>query len=873
MNVLAKCPANCHSIQGQVYGLGIHPDISPICLSALADKAISEYGGIISISIFPGLEKYIILDKNAKTKIGKIKMTSFFGRTKKSYIVSKVDNVDLVEKDIRILDFKGKITNEGRVEIRLNGKWGTICNKKNNIESAKRICKDLGYNDGKWASPDGQAGFCKNFKGNDYCGSANYKSMFSEISCNSDSENFATCSKKNANSQECTQTNNSIISCTTQSFENTETTPSGTAKLEKLTKTSEYVIGRLELFNMGQFSPVCNTGFSSDSAIVACKQMGYDSGSLITPDPEKHITKAIDDSSPFSASEVKCSGTEKKLSECNIKQSDIKCTHDLDVVLRCEGQRGDPTGKSQIPGSSLIEAPPALGKLTMIKLKADCKLKGNNVKLRGDPGSLYIVKCPAHCISEKGNIWGLGLYTHDSNVCLAAIHAGVITDEKGGSFSLTKIWGQKFYFGTQRNGVNSNELNDKQNVSFTISALNSQWKNMWIFFKENRVGTFIEKQTQINLRSKSRFNLNSLNNNMLSFAEMRMQTKLQSQSKLSSLLATGAPKPVFEWIECDPSHNFSDKEKGAVLIDDHNMTGMSKYQIILKASMADFKNKKSYLFSYSGCGGFNIYLDELDTIVIGDPCNESNQVNTGIPFAMNDKTIIWIFYENTNIKVAVFNEKSNKPLAKTFNKSLAIMSGKSIGIGRKAEANDSFFFGSIDFVQVYADEVPFSMIPKIIDDINNRNKAPVAETSRETVDNRSCVSPCSDGKVPGEPGAPEPPKGADPCKNYFSQILFKFFISLFIIKYFFIFIDGGVDTNVVISSNVKKVEISSLMSNFISDYQSRSSATIGIKSDFNLRPNQGLISSSSISASELSLSSSKSKSSAIMSGKLNSKKL
>ena len=58
LNVLAKCPSNCHLTKEKVYGLGIHPDMSPICLSALADNAMSLYGGIISISIIPGLDEY-----------------------------------------------------------------------------------------------------------------------------------------------------------------------------------------------------------------------------------------------------------------------------------------------------------------------------------------------------------------------------------------------------------------------------------------------------------------------------------------------------------------------------------------------------------------------------------------------------------------------------------------------------------------------------------------------------------------------------------------------------------------------------------------------------------------------------------------------
>lgn len=58
MSVLARCPSNCHLTSEDVYGLSIHPDASPICLSALVDNAISYYGGIISISILAGLNNY-----------------------------------------------------------------------------------------------------------------------------------------------------------------------------------------------------------------------------------------------------------------------------------------------------------------------------------------------------------------------------------------------------------------------------------------------------------------------------------------------------------------------------------------------------------------------------------------------------------------------------------------------------------------------------------------------------------------------------------------------------------------------------------------------------------------------------------------------
>jgi len=60
MSVLARCPSDCHLNTEEVYGLSIHPDASPICLSALVDNAVSFYGGIISISILAGLNNYSV---------------------------------------------------------------------------------------------------------------------------------------------------------------------------------------------------------------------------------------------------------------------------------------------------------------------------------------------------------------------------------------------------------------------------------------------------------------------------------------------------------------------------------------------------------------------------------------------------------------------------------------------------------------------------------------------------------------------------------------------------------------------------------------------------------------------------------------------
>jgi hypothetical protein len=45
-------------VQVRAIGLGIHPEESPICINALVDRALSFYGGVISVNIYKGLSSY-----------------------------------------------------------------------------------------------------------------------------------------------------------------------------------------------------------------------------------------------------------------------------------------------------------------------------------------------------------------------------------------------------------------------------------------------------------------------------------------------------------------------------------------------------------------------------------------------------------------------------------------------------------------------------------------------------------------------------------------------------------------------------------------------------------------------------------------------
>ena len=76
----------------------------------------------------------------------------------------------------------------------------------------------------------------------------------------------------------------------------------------------------------------------------------------------------------------------------------------------------------------------------------------------GYRGSGQRIAC--HCGPEgmKGQIWGSGIYTDDSSICLSAVHAGVIT-RAGGAVTILILAGQRAYSGTSQNGVRTLSYN------------------------------------------------------------------------------------------------------------------------------------------------------------------------------------------------------------------------------------------------------------------------------------------------------------------------------------------------------------------------------------------------------------------------------
>src|SRR5262245_13573973 len=89
-------------------------------------------------------------------------------------------------------------------------------------------------------------------------------------------------------------------------------------------------------------------------------------------------------------------------------------------------------------------------------IEAGCSFNGT--QLPGQPGEVFQIACPANCQGTTG-LWGTDVYTADSGICHAAIHAGLISPA-GGVVAVQLQPGRPAYRGSVRNGVRSNDYGE-----------------------------------------------------------------------------------------------------------------------------------------------------------------------------------------------------------------------------------------------------------------------------------------------------------------------------------------------------------------------------------------------------------------------------
>jgi hypothetical protein len=73
-------------------------------------------------------------------------------------------------------------------------------------------------------------------------------------------------------------------------------------------------------------------------------------------------------------------------------------------------------------------------------------------------GKTYKFKCPSG--GKESSVWGTDIYTLDSSICNAAVHAGKFASESGGSVTIELRPGESAYKGSTRNGIKTNDYGE-----------------------------------------------------------------------------------------------------------------------------------------------------------------------------------------------------------------------------------------------------------------------------------------------------------------------------------------------------------------------------------------------------------------------------
>jgi len=123
------------------------------------------------------------------------------------------------------------------------------------------------------------------------------------------------------------------------------------------------------------------------------------------------------------------------------------------AMLALGAMTGCTVRMASLPGVASSAPPPAEAVASGGPIEAGCSF--NATQIKREMGEAVQVVCPANC-DGSGATWGTDVYTADSAICRAAIHAGA-APVTGGLVTVRLEPGRPAYRGSSRHGVASSD--------------------------------------------------------------------------------------------------------------------------------------------------------------------------------------------------------------------------------------------------------------------------------------------------------------------------------------------------------------------------------------------------------------------------------
>ncbi|XP_042637821.1 CD5 antigen-like [Orycteropus afer afer] len=211
------------------------------------------------------------------------------------------------EKTVRLADGPGHCT--GRVEVKNQGHWGTVCKAGWNLQAAKVVCRQLGC--GKAILTRGNC---------DRATQGQRRILLSQVSCSGKELTLQDCHSVLLGKGNCTNDEETWVQCE-EPF-----------KL-KLEGGDSHCSGLLAVLHKGEWGSVCDDGWGEKEDQMVCKQLGCGKALSLPLKARKCFGLRV---GRIWLDDVRCSGSERSLEQCRHRFWGYHdCTHKEDVAVIC----------------------------------------------------------------------------------------------------------------------------------------------------------------------------------------------------------------------------------------------------------------------------------------------------------------------------------------------------------------------------------------------------------------------------------------------------------------------------------------------------------------------------------------------------------
>jgi len=198
---------------------------------------------------------------------------------------------------------------QGLLLVRHSGAWGTVCDDGFGEVNAQVVCRQLGYPLGELVSASSP----------DFCDGSSYDILLDDVTCSGSESRLEYCTHASWGQHNCGHSEDIAVKCYSTRLAGAGATASQ---------------GRLEVYHAGEWGTVCDDSFGDTDAGVACQQLGYPFGRVLSS------SSFGDGSGQIWMDDVACSGSESRLEQCAHQGwGHHNCGHSEDVAIQCWSTR------------------------------------------------------------------------------------------------------------------------------------------------------------------------------------------------------------------------------------------------------------------------------------------------------------------------------------------------------------------------------------------------------------------------------------------------------------------------------------------------------------------------------------------------------